>query len=165
MLTQIINLVLLTFLPFLELRYSIPIGILSGTMKLPFGYSITAYAMPWWIVFITCVIANIILAVILYFLIDGIVKLLCKIKVINKLWKWKVQSVQKKIHPYIEKYGELGLAVFIGIPLPGSGVYTGCIAAYVLGMKFKHFLIASIIGVLIAAVIVTLLTVGINGLL
>lgn len=163
MLTKIINLVLLTFLPFLELRYSIPIGILEGTVNLPFGYSITAYAMPWWIVFVTCVIANIIIAVILYFIIDFIVKLLCKIKFINRLWRWKVQRTQKKIQPLIEKYGELGLAIFIGIPLPGSGVYTGCIAAYVLGMKFKHYLIASIIGVLIAAIIVTLLSVGVNG--
>jgi len=45
--------------------------------------------------------------------------------------------------------------LFIGIPLPGSGVYTGALGAYVLGFGYKRFIIASTIGVLIAGIIVT----------
>ena len=50
----------------------------------------------------------------------------------------------------------MALTIFIGIPLPGSGVYTGCIAAYLLGLKFKKVWPAIVMGVLIAAIIVTI---------
>ena len=65
---------------------------------------------------------------------------------------------QKKVHKYVEKYGVLGLGLFIGVPLPGSGVYSGALAAYLLGFKFKEFFKAAIIGVLIAGVIITLIS-------
>ena len=56
------------------------------------------------------------------------------------------------------------LAIFIGIPLPGSGVWTGALAAYLLGVRFRDFAIACVIGVLIAAAIVTAVTLGLlNG--
>ena len=60
----------------------------------------------------------------------------------------------------MDKYGEIGLAIFIGIPLPGSGVYSGALAAYLIGMNFKRFIIAATIGVFIAGTIVTLATIG-----
>ena len=51
----------------------------------------------------------------------------------------------------------LGVAVFIGIPLPGSGVYTGAFGAYLLGLDRRKFAVANVIGVLIAATAVTAL--------
>ena len=76
---------------------------------------------------------------------------------------WPIlEKTQHKIHPYVEKYGELGVAVFIGIPLPMSGVYTGAFGAYLLGVDKKKFAIANVIGVLIAAVAVTTLCLLIN---
>ena len=55
----------------------------------------------------------------------------------------------------MDKYGEWALAIFIGIPLPGSGVYSGALAADLLGLSFRKFVVANIVGVLIAGVIVT----------
>ena len=76
-----------------------------------------------------------------------------------------VEKTQKKIHKYVEKYGTLGVAIFIGIPLPGSGVYSGAIGSYVLGLSYKKFILAAILGVLIAGIIVTIVTlIGGNGL-
>jgi len=49
----------------------------------------------------------------------------------------------------------MGVAIFIGIPLPGSGVYTGALGSYLLGVQKKKFMVANAIGVLIAAVAVT----------
>jgi len=66
--------------------------------------------------------------------------------------------MQKKINKHVDKYGELAVAIFIGIPLPGSGVYSGAIAAYLLGLKYRKFIIANIIGVLIAGIIVTIIS-------
>ncbi len=59
---------------------------------------------------------------------------------------------------FTEKYSALGLALFIAIPLPGSGVYMGTLGAFVLGLERKKFLIASAVGVTLAGIIVTLLT-------
>ena len=76
---------------------------------------------------------------------------------IAKVYDIYVQRTQRSIKGYVERYGELGVAVFIGIPLPGSGVYSGALGAYLIGLKFKKFILASVIGVLIAGIIVTAL--------
>ena len=55
----------------------------------------------------------------------------------------------------VEKYGEWAVALFIAIPLPGSGSYSGAIAAYVIGLSHKKFAIANLIGVIIAGILVT----------
>ena len=136
MLNDLIVMAVFTLLPFLELRVSIPYGILLG-------YS-------WWVVFVVCVIFNIILAPIVYLFWNKIIHLLRWIKPIDKVYHKTIERVQKKSRKYVEKYGELGLAIFIGIPLPGSGVWSGALAANIFGLKFKKYMIASIIGVLIA---------------
>jgi len=143
---QIINLIWITLLPFLELRASIPYGILFTSLK-------------WYWVFIICVITNILLAPILWLFLKYILFFVLKIRFIKRLYIKTITKVHRKVHHYIDRYGTLGLAIFIGIPLPGSGVYSGALAAYILGFKFKDYLIASIIGVLIAATIVTIVVV------
>jgi len=138
---QLLILILLTLTPALELRASIPYGIMTG--------------MNWVPVFVIAVIVNIILGIILYSVFDFGVKLFTKIKLVDKFYKKYVEHVQKKIHKAVEKYGEWAVAIFIGIPLPGSGVYTGALAAYLIGMSKKKFAVACIAGVLIAGIIVT----------
>lgn len=143
----ILELIIVTLLPFLELRASIPYGILG-------------LGMNWTTVFIVCVITNIILGIVVYFFIDYIVLLAKKIKFIGRMYDRYVEKTQKKIDKYVEKYGEWSVAVFIGIPLPGSGVYSGALAAHLIGLKKRKFLIANIVGVLIAGVIVTIISVS-----
>jgi len=140
--TDILILIGLTLLPFLELRASIPYGILNTNLS-------------WTVVFLVCVITNIILAPLVYFFIDKIIHLFFFIKPFKKLYHYYIERTQKKIHKYVEKYGEIGVAIFIGIPFPGSGVYSGALASYILGMSYKDFIKAAVIGVLIAGVIVT----------
>lgn len=139
---ELLKLIGITFLPFLELRASIPYGI------------ITAH-FPWYLVVVVCVIANIIIGIIYFYLVGWVFKLILKIPVLNTFWEKKVEKTRQKIHAGVEKYGEYFLIIFIGIPLPGSGVYSGALGAYLLGMSFKKFLIANIFGVLIAAAAVT----------
>jgi uncharacterized membrane protein len=104
------------------------------------------------------VITNIILAPIIYFFLDKIIHFFFFIKPFKKTYDYYITKTQKKIHKYVEKYGEIGVAIFIGIPLPGSGVYSGALAAYILGMNYKDFIKAAIIGVLIAGIIVTIIS-------
>jgi uncharacterized membrane protein len=155
LLSNIINLItnpylaiiLLTFTPFLELRASIPYGILIAKL-------------PWYNVISIAIISNILLAPMLYFFVTKVIQLFFFIKPFERWYHKKLEKTQKKAKPLIDKYGLLGLAIFIGIPLPGSGVYSGTLIAYLLNMGYKKFLYAAILGVFIAAISVTLITIS-----
>ena len=143
----------ITLIPALELRASIPMGILP--IPVPFADLVINKILSWEMVVLICVIANIILGWLVFMVLGPIFSLIRKWRWFNKkIWPLLERS-QHKIHPYIEKYGELGVAIFIGIPLPGSGVYTGAFGAYLLGVSKRKFIVANILGVLIAAAAVT----------
>ena len=81
------------------------------------------------------------------------------------LWKHKFykksavylsKNAKKKTQSSIAKYGAWGLMVFVMIPLPITGAYTGTIAAYILGMEYKKSLVAISIGVTISSLIISL---------
>ena len=136
--------ILLTFAPFLELRASIPYGILVAKLPAP-----TVVALA--------VLVNILLGPIVFFMLDKFLHLLLRVRWANRIWERMIVRTQKKIHPYVEKYGTLGLGLFIGVPLPGSGVYSGAIGAYLLGFTRREFYVATVVGVLIAAAAVTVI--------
>src|SRR3989344_2268846 len=141
----IIIVFLWTLIPALELRASIPIGILK-------------YDLSWQVAFITATAANILIAPITYLFLDKVMHIFRRIRWIDKVYRYYVERTQKKIHDSVEKYGEWALALFIGVPLPATGIYSGMLAAYVMGLDFKRSMIAAALGVLIAAVIVTVVT-------
>ncbi len=66
----------------------------------------------------------------------------------------KIDLKKKRMAEKYEKYGILGITLFIGIPLPVTGVYTGTLIAELLGIKKRDILIASAVGVVMASVIV-----------
>lgn len=66
----------------------------------------------------------------------------------------KLESIRAKAHPLVEKYGVLGLAVFVAIPLPGTGAYSGTAAAWLLGMEKRKGFLAVSLGVIGAFFIV-----------
>jgi uncharacterized membrane protein len=149
--TEILKMIAITFIPTLELRASIP-------------YGIFATKFHWTQVFIICVAANIVLGWLVFLFLDIIIKTLLHIKPIARLWSRYVKRTQQKIEKGVQKYGEWAVIIFIGIPLPGSGVYTGALASYLIGIRFKKFIIADILGVLIAAVLVTIVCLTGTGL-
>jgi len=145
MLKKIGRLMLITLVPALELRASIPVGILHSKMD-------------WSVVFGVCVVTNVVLGIAVFWAIQHIVPFLTRIRPIGYVYEKYVERTRKRIEKGVEKWGEWAVAVFIGIPLPGSGVYSGALAAYLIGLKFGKFMVANVIGVLIAAVIVTALS-------
>ena len=138
-----IYIILLTLVPFFELRASIPYGI------------ITLGQESWLAVFIVAVIVNMVLGIFLYSFFNTLIRLVTKIKIFKNMYDRHVLKAQKKIKRGIVKYGIISLAIFIGIPLPGTGSYSGAIVANLLGMKKKQFFLANAIGVLMAGAIVT----------
>jgi len=141
--------VLLTFAPALELRASIPYGILVAKL-------------PWFVVAPMAVGVNILLGPVVFFALDKFLHLLIRIGWVRRVWDRSVVRIQKKVHPLVEKYGVLGLSVFIGVPLPGSGVYSGAVGGYLLGFRKREFYVSTVLGVLIAAAAVSVVVIAIQ---
>jgi len=135
---------ILSTLPVTELRASIPIGILvlHQSVRATFFYSIIGNILP---------IAPI------YFFLEPISKRLSKARCMRRFFEWLFKRAKQR-SGLIEKYEALGLMLFVCIPLPGTGVWTGCLIASLLRMKFIPTFVSATLGVIIAAIIVTTLT-------
>ena len=83
-----------------------------------------------------------------------------KVKWMKRVAKW-LRNKAHKNKEKIEKYGYLGLVLFVGIPLPGTGAWTGTLAASILDMDFKKSVIAVMGGVILAGIIMSIFSLGI----
>jgi uncharacterized membrane protein len=81
------------------------------------------------------------------------------VKLVNKL----EEKGRSKI-AQIEKYKNIGLIIFVGIPLPGTGAWTGALVAAMMNMRLKRAMPAITVGVIVAGIIVTTLTYGAGAL-
>ena len=140
---HLITLALVTITPWIELRGAIPIGIGLGLNS--------------WFVFIFTVFLNILIIPLIYYGLEFFYERFFKrFKILRNL----VENVRRKGEKYILKYGIIGMVIFVGIPLPGTGAYSGTILAWLLGMKKREAFPAVVAGVLIAGIIVTLISMG-----
>jgi len=146
----LLGVVLLTFLPVFELRGSIPFGYLAG--------------VPLWQLLPVVIAANWLVAPVVYLFLKYVLNGLLHWQWFARVWGRYTAGVQKRVERSVDTWGALGLAVFIGVPLPGSGVYTGALGAYLLGMGFRRFMWVALVGVCIAATAVTLVVVTGNHL-
>ncbi|OIO25046.1 hypothetical protein COT57_01825 [Candidatus Micrarchaeota archaeon CG09_land_8_20_14_0_10_55_25] len=126
-------------------------AILLGAMPISEVRGAVIYALsvgqPWMI--IPAAIANILAAVVLLLVWDLLRVERIGMFVLGKHLHKKVANASAKY----EHYGVLGLALFIGIPLPVTGVYTGVLVAKIFGLKKRVILAASIIGVCFSALV------------
>jgi len=141
--TNFLYFVVLTLVPGVELRGGIPLGIALG-----FDTNI---------VFLTTLVLNIGVIYPAFVFLDLVVPPILKhFPQLNKF----LDSVQRRSKKYIDRYGTVGLAIFVAIPLPGSGAYSGVLAAYLLKIDRRKSFLAISVGVLVAAVVVTALSLG-----
>ncbi|MCD8250387.1 MAG: small multi-drug export protein [Lachnospiraceae bacterium] len=109
-----------------------------------------------------CVIGNILPVPFILLLITPLFDRLKRTKVFRPLVeKLENRAMSKK--DQIEKYQFWGLVLFVGIPLPGTGAWTGCLIAALLGMKFRKAFPAALIGIALAAVIMSVVSYGVLG--
>jgi len=141
---KIIQVIITTFIPVFELRVSIPLGLSLG--------------LPLHLVFFIAVTTNFFVGLIVLIALNLFLSFFLKIKQLKKFYELSIERAQKKSKPLMDKFGWIGLALFIAIPLPGSGVYTGALIAFITNMSFKKFVLADFIGVLIAAIIVSIIS-------
>lgn len=137
---------IISMLPILELRGGLIASALLGVDFLP-GY-------------VCSIIGNILPIPIVLLFLEKIFDLLKKLKYTKKI----VNKVEKKIlskKGQIEKYGYLGLLLFVGIPLPGTGAWTGAGLAVLLNLNKKKSFVVILFGVILASIIMSILSYGI----
>ena len=110
--------------------------------------------------YVIAIIGNIIPVPFILWFINRILEWMRKGKRLSKVAKWLDKKVDKH-KGKIEKYGFWGLVFFVGIPLPGTGAWTGSLIASVLEMDRKKAFFAAMIGIFIASIIMMLISFGI----
>ena len=131
-------LVAITLLPYVELRGSIPVGIAMGLPPVP--------------VFLVATLVNIAIIYPAFIFLDWFFHLLERVPFLNRA----IVKTRQKAKPYVDRYGMAGLAVFVGVPLPGTGAYSGALAAHLFGIKDRKAFVAIASGVVFAGVVITL---------
>jgi len=135
--------VIIAALPVVELRGALPVAI-------------NVFHMPWYWAFCLAVIGNLLPVPILLLFFDSLVKAISKVNIGRRLVNWVLQRTRRH-GEVIERYERIGLILFVAIPLPVTGAWTGSIAAFLLGLKFNYAFLSILCGVIIAGAIVTCL--------
>ncbi len=146
---------LIAAMPVVELRLAIPWALAPA--------SVFGGGLIWQQAFAWAILGNLVPIVPLLLALEPISNWLRRWSVLDKFFDWLFARTRKK-GKWIERYEALGLILFVGIPLPGTGVWTGAAAAFVFGIRFWYALPCIIIGMLLAATLVTLASLGVIGI-
>jgi len=137
---------LVAALPLSELRGAIPLAILK------FGFS-PAKAL------LVSFLGNILPVLPLLIVFDKVSEYLShKFYWFNRFFGWLFERTRARHEDHFHYWGDLALFVFVAIPLPLTGAYSGVVAAFVFGIPIKHAFWSITLGVLAAGIIVTILT-------
>ncbi len=144
---KIFDIILVSALPMSELRGGIPLAIYYGFNPI-YAYFI-------------CVLGNLIPVPILLLSLDYIrEKILRKFRLLYNLYL-KVEKHVLKKRVLIDKYGYIGLTLFVAVPLPVTGAWTGCLLASLLKMDTKKSMVHITLGVLLAGLLIVVTSVGV----
>lgn len=131
-----------SMVPLIELRGAVPIG--------------TGMGLPWLSTLIVSIIGNCIPIPFVLFFIKAILKWMrgCSIELFSKISNWLYNKAEKN-RGKVEKYAVFGLYVFVALPLPGTGAWTGALVASVFDMSKTKSIISITAGVVTAGIIMT----------
>ena len=143
---------LISMAPLIELRGAIPVGIGIGLPILP--------------TYIICVLANMVPVPIIFFFARRVLEWGAKLPHGSGFFKFFLEKGHKGGEKLKAAAGGgkglfVALALFVGIPLPGTGAWTGALVAALLDIRMRHAVPAIFLGVVIAGAIVTVLTYGV----
>jgi len=142
--SNILHSILLSLLPIAELRGGIPYAVANG-ITIPVAY-------------LVCVASNILVIPIVYIFLETLHKQFYKIGPYKWLFDKWVNRTMQKAEKSVGKYGYWGVMLFVAIPLPVTGAYTGTLAAWLLELDKKKAFVYLAFGVVIAGVIVSIAT-------
>ena len=133
--------ILLCLFPIAELRGGLPYALAGGISLLP--------------AYLICVLANALVGPLVFLFLSTLHRLLDRWAAYHGFYERIVERARRKVHQAVERWGYVGLAVFVAIPLPLTGAYTGAIGAWVLGMSRWKSILAIAIGVAVAGAVVS----------
>ncbi len=142
----------LSMIPLTEMQVSIPVGI-------------AVYNLAWWKVFIIATVGNIIPGIFIVYLLPYLHDWIVKQKILGDLATRYLVMAEKKFSGDFAKYGAWGLIAFIGLPFPLTGIYTASAAAFVFNIPFKKAMPVLAIAIVLAATVLTLITLFADGAL
>ncbi|MCR5690643.1 MAG: small multi-drug export protein [Eubacterium sp.] len=141
---------LISMVPVVELRGAIPFGVAMGLDLIP--------------TYILCVLGNMLPVPFIYLFARRVLLWGADKKVVGKFFQWCLKNGEKGGRKLEAKAGRglfIALLLFVGIPLPGTGAWTGTLAASFLDMEFKPTVLAVMGGVLLAGIIMALGSAGV----
>ncbi|MCX5752652.1 MAG: small multi-drug export protein [Candidatus Krumholzibacteria bacterium] len=139
--------VLIAMLPLAELRGSMP-------------YAMFVLKMHWQEALVLSIIGNFIPVIPFLFFLERFAERLMKHPRLNRFMTWTFNRTRSK-SSVIEKFEAVGLALFVGVPLPLTGAWSGCIAAFLFRIPMRDSIPAIFAGILIAGALVTLVCLGV----
>jgi uncharacterized membrane protein len=134
---RIIQLMLFSIAPFVELRLAIPYGITKGVHPI---VAVAAAVVATW-----AVIIPMFLVMDLFY-----ERFLSRVPLVRHF----VEEVRTRGRPFVERWGVVGVGVYVSLPLPGPGVYSGTVLAWLFGMPRRQAIIALATGVLVSGILV-----------
>ncbi|MBO8183416.1 MAG: small multi-drug export protein [Archaeoglobus sp.] len=143
---ELLSVVIVSAMPISELRGGIPLALYYGIPPLE--------------AYLICVLANALPIPFLLIFLERIGKLLDRFNPTSQVYRYFVERSERK-RGIIDRYGYPGLAIFVAIPLPITGAWTGSLLAFLLGLKTVKSFSFIFIGILIAGLIVSLASLGI----
>lgn len=136
---------LISCFPILELRGALPVGM-------------TVFDMSFWEAYIYSVLGNMLPVIPLLLLFQPLSTFMLRYRWYEKCYHWLYRRTMDKSRANIEKYGAIGLAIFVAVPIPTTGAWTASIAACLFNLRFSYALISIFIGVLLAGMITGIVT-------
>ncbi|MGB2853094.1 MAG: small multi-drug export protein, partial [Dehalococcoidia bacterium] len=134
---------IVSMLPIVELRRALPVAI-------------NVFHIPWYYAFPIAVVGNILPGRFLLIFLGFVRRVATKIGIVGTALEWVLGMAQRRGR-LVERYGRIGLMLFVSIPLPVTGAWTGSMVAFLLGLRFRDALLSISLGVLLSGVIVTVL--------
>ena len=135
---------LLSIVPISELRGAIPFAVTQGI------HPVTAYFFA--------VFFNALVGPIVFIFLNSFHKLFSRMNWYTKIFDDFVEKTRHKVEDKINRFGYWGVALFVAIPLPITGAWTGTLGAWIFGLKKRKTILAVILGVSISGLIVSLIT-------
>ena len=130
-----------------------------GELRAAIPFAIVKLDLSWYEAMLWGLLGNMLPVLILPWLLERVGLVMLRFpQPIKRFFIWRMERIRVSGSPKLEKYGRIALVPFVATPLPFTAAWTGCLAAWVLDIKPKRSIPYLALGVLVAAVIVTLLT-------
>lgn len=143
-LAHLLKVFIISASPIAELRLALPLALYD-------------YGMPWYLALPLSLLGNLLPVPFLLLLLEPLSRLAARVGFLERALNWVFRHTRRRGR-LVEKYERLGLVLFVAVPLPGSGAWTGSILAFLLGLNFRTSFLCIALGVFVAGVVVTVLS-------